>query len=241
MRVKNHQMPPTIRVDRALGMSSEPGVRKVAGVNVTLYFISASPHYDSNLVFNCLLWSYKEKNKMKLVPSKNKTKNKFLFRELSLSFQLRQVCHSLRDEITWEGSQNKMIAGFQTSEIILSQSQVSALNNAGDTEKCYLKCSPRTGGLHKSIKSGKHIQYRSFRTVWRSDRLFGPESHVPKVTSHPDSTPHWSPGADVPRARGEDTGYNSAIITVIKSRFRDCIIFFKISVVLLSMGDSYTF
>lgn len=30
MRVKNHQMPPTIRVDRALGMSSEPGV-KVGG------------------------------------------------------------------------------------------------------------------------------------------------------------------------------------------------------------------
>ncbi|TNN62364.1 hypothetical protein EYF80_027375 [Liparis tanakae] len=25
MRVKNHQMPPTIRVDKALGMSSEPG------------------------------------------------------------------------------------------------------------------------------------------------------------------------------------------------------------------------
>lgn len=29
MRVKNHQMPPTIRVERALGMSSEPGVREV--------------------------------------------------------------------------------------------------------------------------------------------------------------------------------------------------------------------
>lgn len=36
MRVKNHQMPPTIRVDRALGMSSEPAMREVAGVNVTL-------------------------------------------------------------------------------------------------------------------------------------------------------------------------------------------------------------
>lgn len=34
MRVKNHQMPPTIRVDRALGMSSEPGVRELAGINI---------------------------------------------------------------------------------------------------------------------------------------------------------------------------------------------------------------
>lgn len=56
MRVKNHQMPPTIRVDRALGMSSEPGVREVAGVNVTLQnvLISASPH----LVFNCKLYFF---------------------------------------------------------------------------------------------------------------------------------------------------------------------------------------
>lgn len=36
MRVKNHQMPPTIRVDRALGMSSEPGVRELAGINIRL-------------------------------------------------------------------------------------------------------------------------------------------------------------------------------------------------------------
>ena len=36
MRVKNHQMPPTIRVDRALGMSSEPGVRELAGINISL-------------------------------------------------------------------------------------------------------------------------------------------------------------------------------------------------------------
>ena len=36
MRVKNHQMPPTIRVERALGMSSDPGVwGRWHGVNVT--------------------------------------------------------------------------------------------------------------------------------------------------------------------------------------------------------------
>lgn len=52
MRVKNHQMPPTIRVDKALGMSSEPGVREVAGVNVTLtnMFVSMCLHYGSNLM-----------------------------------------------------------------------------------------------------------------------------------------------------------------------------------------------
>lgn len=36
MRVKNHQIPPTIRVDRALGMSSEPGVRELARINIRL-------------------------------------------------------------------------------------------------------------------------------------------------------------------------------------------------------------
>lgn len=68
MRVKNHQMPPTIRVDRALGMSSDPGMREVAGVKVKQQnaLISISPHYHSNLlitfIFNAL------KNKTGLAP-----------------------------------------------------------------------------------------------------------------------------------------------------------------------------
>lgn len=44
MRVKNHQMPPTIRVDRALGMSSDPGVKEAARMKVKQQdaFISTS-------------------------------------------------------------------------------------------------------------------------------------------------------------------------------------------------------
>lgn len=51
MRVKNHQMPPTIRVDRALGMSSDPGVKEAARMKVKQQdaFISTS-HYHSNLL-----------------------------------------------------------------------------------------------------------------------------------------------------------------------------------------------
>lgn len=93
MRVKNHQMPPTIRVDRALGMSSEPGVREVAGVNVTLQnvFIWASPHYGlvqklKSLFLTC-------KNKIRLVPLKN-SQTSFM-NCLSWSFQLRQMRHLL--------------------------------------------------------------------------------------------------------------------------------------------------
>lgn len=46
MRVKNHQMPPTIRVDSALGMSSEPGVREAVGNNVTPQKSRQSPCYE---------------------------------------------------------------------------------------------------------------------------------------------------------------------------------------------------
>lgn len=66
MRVKNHQMPPTIRVDSALGMSSEPGGWEAAKVNVTLQnvFTWATPCYDSNLVFNRKLYFYDVKHKI---------------------------------------------------------------------------------------------------------------------------------------------------------------------------------
>lgn len=55
-----------------------------------------------------------QKNK---IQDKNKSS---LFQELS--FQLRQMRHSRQEGISWESSQNKTTVGFQTSEIILSQS-----------------------------------------------------------------------------------------------------------------------
>lgn len=51
MRVKNHQMPPTIRVDRAFGMSSEPEVR---GSGRNEYYASKHVCLITILIFSSL-------------------------------------------------------------------------------------------------------------------------------------------------------------------------------------------
>lgn len=78
---------------------------------------------------------------------------------------------------------------------------MSALNNAKGVGRVGggLEHVPQTGCFHESNAFGSR--------VWRSDGPFGPESHAPKVTSHPDSTPHWSLGADgAEPGQREDTG-----------------------------------
>lgn len=79
------------------------------------------------------------------------------------------------------------------------------------------------------FQSKRHL---SFHHSQISVRLFGPENHVPKVTSHPDSTPHWPLGADEPRARGGDTENHTTVKTLI-------ILFYQsFSIHLLTYGAS---
>ena len=107
-------------------------------------FLSANLHIsDSSLVFNCVTVISSKKN---------------LFQELSSSRQRRHGCRARQDVTTWGSSQNKTIS---------SQSPAGALNNAGDSEVLFKTSSGGKWTQQKSIKSNKHIEYSSIRTVWR--------------------------------------------------------------------------